>query len=309
MTENTMLLNRLTKNLQRLKGWLKQNQITCYRLYEKDIPDYPYLIDIYHDEAVIYEKGKTLDEETEYLRDNSTELISSALQQLLNITPDKQHFKTRSVQKENAQYNKLKNAKQEKIISEHGIKYYVNLVDYLDTGLFLDHRPLRKIVLNSSEGKDVLNLFSYTCSLSLAAAVGKAKSVTSVDLSNQYLNWGKRNFELNGLNLSKYDFLQSDILGFLPHHQKTYDLIILDPPSFSNSKKMTTHLDILEDHHNLVGICLKLLNYGGTLYFSTNKRGFKLDPSFKYAEDISERTIPMDFRDMKIHKCFKFEKR
>ena len=191
---------------------------------------------------------------------------------------------------------------------------------YLDTGLFFDHRPLRAIVRESASEKTVLNLYCYTASFSVYAATGKAKSVTSVDLSNTYINWAKKNFALNGFSIDqknekdenneeKYKFITADVLTFLKTDKETYDIIILDPPTFSNSKKTQTDLDINRDWSELVKLCCARLKNDGTLYFSTNSHRLKFDTSLLpenfSAVDISEKTIPEDFRNKKIHRCWK----
>ncbi len=226
------------------------------------------------------------------------------------------------------QYEKIDAAKITGTVAEQGELFEVNLTEYLDTGLFFDHRPLRKTVRDECAKKSVLNLFCYTGSFSLYAAEGKARRVESVDMSNTYLEWARRNFLLNGFDVrsgsEKYVFTRSDVIGFLNQKsaeaataENRYDLIILDPPTFSNSKKMSRTLDINRDWATLVNKCIALLNAGGTLYFSTNSRRIAFDEGALIApssltleaQDITARTIPEDYRNAKIHRCWKISAR
>ena len=204
------------------------------------------------------------------------------------------------------------------IVQEQGHKFFVNLSNYLDTGLFMDHRPLRKIVEQEAHGKAVLNLFCYTASFSVYAAAGGASRVDSVDLSNTYLAWGEKNFSLNGLtDAEKYRFTRSDVAQFLKESRDSWDIIVLDPPTFSNSKKTKDTLDINRDWPKLVNAALQHLNPGGTLYFSTNSRQLHFDEALLQpptkandgaglkVKDITTATIPEDFRNQKIHRCWK----
>ena len=204
------------------------------------------------------------------------------------------------------------------IVQEQGHKFFVNLSNYLDTGLFMDHRPLRKIVEQEAQGKSVLNLFCYTASFSVYAAAGGASQVDSVDLSNTYLAWGEKNFSLNGFtDTEKYHFTRSDVAQFLKDSRDSWDIIVLDPPTFSNSKKTKDTLDINRDWPKLVNAAIQHLNPGGTLYFSTNSRQLHFDegllkPPAKEndgaqlaVKDITAATIPEDFRNQKIHRCWK----
>lgn len=309
------LKNRLAKNQKKLKSYLVKNQIEAYRLYNKDIPEYPYLIDIYGEHAVIYEQGKKLGEEDQAKRESHQNDIELALSEVMNISLDKQHFKIREKQKGNEQYRPLDPRSNEFFsVNEPPFKFLVNLERYLDTGLFLDHRPLRQWLFANSQDKKVLNLFCYTGSLSVAAAVGGGK-VTSVDMSNTYLDWAYENFLLNALEPKKHVFFQADVLKDLivrKENNETFDLIILDPPSFSNSKRMEEDLDIERDHPILIRDTMQLLAPGGTLFFSTNKRKFELHriitDTYKVKE-ISQWTIPQDFHQTNIHRAFTIERR
>jgi 23S rRNA (cytosine1962-C5)-methyltransferase/23S rRNA (guanine2445-N2)-methyltransferase / 23S rRNA (guanine2069-N7)-methyltransferase len=280
------LKNRLAKNQKKLKSYLNKNQIKAYRIYNKDIPEYPYLIDVYGDSAVIYEQGKKLGEEDQTKREEHQADIEVAISDVLGISTNKQFFP---------------------------FKFLINLERYLDTGLFLDHRPLRQHLYLNSKDKKVLNLFCYTGSISVACALGGG-IVTSIDMSNTYLQWAYENFLLNKIDPKQHSFYQADVLKELhvrKESKESFDIIILDPPSFSNSKRMEEDLDIERDHPLLIRDCMNLLAPGGTLYFSTNKRKFELhriiSDHYKVKE-ISQWTIPQDFHQTNIHRAFTIER-
>jgi 23S rRNA (guanine2445-N2)-methyltransferase / 23S rRNA (guanine2069-N7)-methyltransferase len=216
--------------------------------------------------------------------------------------------KTRQRNKGTQQYEKLNESREFFVVNEGRGKFWVNLHDYLDTGLFLDHRPLRKRIYAEAGGKRFLNLFCYTASGTVHAALGGAIQSVSVDMSNTYLDWAQRNFDLNVINSDRHQLVQADCLKWLQQCRQGFDLIMLDPPTFSNSKRMEGVLDVQRDHVAMIKRCMELLNRGGKLYFSTNLRSFKLDfdalDGFAI-EDISEQTIDQDFaRNSKIHRCF-----
>lgn len=307
------LKNRLGKNLKKLKTYLNRNKIQAYRLYSKDIPEYPYIIDIYNNHAVIYEQGKKLDDENQPLREMHQKDIAEAISEVLTIPNNLQHFKIRQKQKGLEQYQALNKTSQDFfVIEESELKFWVNLERYLDTGLFLDHRPLRDFLTKNSSGKKVLNLFCYTGSISVAAAKGGAL-VTSVDMSNTYLDWAYENFLINNLDPKKHTFHQADVLKDLKIRKEKaelFDIIVLDPPSFSNSKRMEDILDIERDHPLLIRDTMALLDKEGTLFFSTNKRKFELHPvvSENYVvKEISQWTIPLDFHQSYIHRAFSIQ--
>jgi len=314
-SDPTALKNRLAKNQKKLKSYLVKNNIEAYRLYNKDIPEYPYLIDIYGNHAVIYEQGKKLHEEEQSLRELHQSNIEKAIEEVLGIKPELQHFKIREKQKGNEQYRPL-DPKSDDVftINEPPLKFLVNLERYLDTGLFLDHRPLRQFLLNNSQNKKVLNLFCYTGSLSVAAAKGGG-TVTSIDMSNTYLECAYENFLINEIDPKNHIFYQADVLKELQvrkENQETFDLIILDPPSFSNSKRMEEDLDIERDHALLIRDSMALLAPGGSLYFSTNKRKFELHhiiTSHYKVKETSHWTIPQDFHQSQIHRSFLIERK
>ncbi len=308
--EQNALQNRISKNIKKLKSYLSKNGITAFRLYNKDIPEYPYLIDIYDQHVVVYEQGKKLDEEETPIRQQHQDDIAKALTEICGIPPERQHFKVREKQKGSQQYRPLDPTSSDFfVIAEPPFKFLVNMERYLDTGLFLDHRPLRQHLLTISQNKKVLNLFCYTGSLSVAAAKGGGM-VTSVDMSRTYLDWAYENFLINDLDPKRHSFEQADVLHDLTirkEKKEKFDLILLDPPSFSNSKRMEEDLDIERDHALLVRDCMQLLNPGGQLFFSTNKRRFELHTLVTGAyqvKEISQWTIPQDFHHSNIHRAF-----
>jgi 23S rRNA (cytosine1962-C5)-methyltransferase/23S rRNA (guanine2445-N2)-methyltransferase / 23S rRNA (guanine2069-N7)-methyltransferase len=302
-----MIKNRLKKTYRHLSKWAKKHEIEAFRLYDKDIPEFPYFIDLYKDHAVVYERGKALDIDDPRPSDNFT-IISDALEEVAQITQENIVLKARTRQKGSAQYGQISNKNKFFPILEHGTPLLVNLWDYLDTGLFLDHRPLRQMIHKMAKNKRFLNLFAYTGSVSVFAALGGAHC-TTVDLSNTYLSWAKKNFVLNKIDPAGHDFIKADALDYLEGSSKegVFDLIFLDPPTFSNSKSMDETFEVQRDHRDLIYKTMQRLHPSGLLIFSNNKRGFKIDPSlgkdFKVIE-ISKKTIPEDFRDMKVHVCF-----
>lgn len=312
MTADTHpLKNRLSKNYKKLKTFLTKGGIEAFRVYNKDIPEFPYLIDLYGEHAVIYEQGKRLTDEEEILRERHQKDISHAISEAFGISEGRQHFKLREKQKGNNQYNTMKEDSHAYFeIKEPPFKFLVNPERYLDTGLFLDHRPLRQHLFKIAQDKKVLNLFCYTGSISVAAAKGGAAQVTSVDMSRTYLDWAEENFRINDLDPEAHVFKQADVLKELIRRKEAkdqFDIIILDPPSFSNSKRMDDDLDVERDHPLLVRDCMLLLAQGGTLFFSTNKRKFEIHHIVeeKYqVKEISQWTIPMDFHQTHIHRAF-----
>lgn len=304
--------NRLKKNKQALKSWLKKEAVSCYRLYDADIPEYNVAVDVYNEYLVIYEYAapKTIDAETAEKRLQDIIYLAS---KTLDISPSQVVVKQRKQQKGTSQYQKSQRTDKSKnsmIVEEYGAKFKVNLHDYLDTGLFLDHRLARRYIQQNVDGLRVLNLFSYTCTASVHAALGGAKSVTSIDMSNTYLKWGQDNFALNNLKGTRYFFEQADCLKWLENAQGQFDFIFLDPPTFSNSKRMKKEFDVQRDHIKLFTWVKRILSPNGVLLFSNNKRGFQmneeglLDLSL-IAENISERTLSPDFqRNKQIHNAW-----
>ena len=303
-----MFANRLKKNLKHLKKWAQKNRITSYRIYDADMPEYSAAIDYYEGQWINlqeYMPPKTVD--PEQAGKHLDEMIKG-LTTVLDIPRKNIHVKTRKQQSGLAQYEKMAHTGERHEIREGGNIFLINLTDYLDTGIFLDQRLTREIFRQLAEGKRVLNLFAYTGTATVYAAQGGARATTTVDNSNTYLDWAKENMRLTGFSDQQHSFIKADCLSWLKNagleHDK-YDLIFLDPPTFSNSKRVKRTLDIQRDHVELIWKTSKLLAPGGTLIFSTNFRKFKMDteklPELN-VEDISGQTIPPDFvRNRKIH--------
>ncbi len=315
-----MFANRLGKNLKRLQGWAERSGVSCYRLYDADMPEYAFAIDVYRtvdpEERWLYvqEYAAPSEIEIEAVRRRRREALST-LPDVTGISPDRIRVRTRRRTKRGEQYEKVSERSNFHTVVEAGLKFRVNFEDYLDTGLFLDHRITRGRLREAAGGKRFLNLFSYTGTASVYAASGGASTSTSVDLSRTYLEWAQRNFQLNGLGGSAHRFVQADCREWLEGvaegragAREQYDLIFLDPPTFSNSKRMEGVLDIERDHPALIDAAARLLSPGGLLVFSTNAQRFKLHESLaaRYAvRDISAATLPKDFeRNPRIHRCF-----
>jgi 23S rRNA (cytosine1962-C5)-methyltransferase len=305
-----MLANRLRRTYRHLRKWARRTGVTCYRLYEKDIPDQPLIVDWYDGRALVYAMQRKKDE-TGAARAAWLAEVEAEVREGLDLLEEALFFKERERQRGPAQYEKLASARREFIVEEQGLRFWVNLSDYHDTGLFLDHRNTRQLVREEAAGRRMLNLFGCTGSFSVYAAAGGAESTTTVDISNTYLAWAQRNFALNGLDLSAHHFERADVLAWLPQAaaaRRRFDLIVCDPPTFSNSKKMRGFFDVQAQHPQLIGGCLRLLDPGGALYFSTNYRGFRLDETVLAAaegEEISDRTVPLDYRNRRIHRCWR----
>jgi len=312
MADDSIIYNRLKKNHKKLSKFLKSEGIEAFRLYEKDIPEYPYIVDIYKDFALVYEKGKKLDYSDNSqlnLHHKHKDQMLKAITDLLEIPFEKIILKSRLVQKGKDQYEKIEKSNRFFIVKENQMKFKVNLFDYLDSGLFLDHRPLRKLLSSETNQKSVLNLFAYTGSLSVASAVG-GSTVTTVDMSHTYLEWAKDNFNINKISLNDHKFIQADALKYIDSLKENFDIILLDPPSFSNSKRMETDFNVQDGHLGLINKLMNHLSHDGTLYFSNNFTKFKLSSVLEDAFHIKEitfKTIPIDFRNKKIHRCFEIK--
>lgn len=307
--------NRVLKNEKRLRRWAKKEGVGALRLYDRDIPEVPLSLDRYGwgDEAslvmALYERPYEKDEAEE---DDWLDLMASRAASILDSDPAKVHIKTRKHQRGLGQYERREggSGSSEFWVEEGGLSFLVNLADYLDTGLFLDHRPTRAMVRAEAEGKDVLNLFSYTGSFSVYAAAGGARSVASVDLSNTYLAWAKRNLERNGFAGSRYPSIRADVRAFLAEAAQAgrrWGIIVADPPTFSNSKMAESDFDVNRDWPELLDACARLLEPGGRLYFSTNSRRLRWEGARAPLpwEDITEASLPPDFRDRKAHRCWR----
>ncbi|GHU10046.1 hypothetical protein FACS1894151_08980 [Spirochaetia bacterium] len=305
-----MLHNRLVKRSRHLRKWARRTGTTAYRLYDRDIPEIPLVLDYYGGAVSMglykrpYEKEESA--EQQWLRS-----MQNAAAQALAIDPSLIFVKTRDRQRGLAQYEKTEAPPVFRDIEEYGLHYRVNLSAYVDTGFFPDRRKLRELIRAEASGKRILNLFCYTGSFSVCAASGGAALTDSVDLSNTYLDWAKINFEKNGLNIGQNNLIREDVLVFLTEAVSAHcqwDMIILDPPAFSNSKKMTDTFDIQRDHAGIIRQCLSLLAPDGALYFSVNVRHFRLDTgalSGVQIIDITETLRDEDFTGKKIPGCYK----
>lgn len=304
-----MIKNRLEKNLKKLKPWAQRLQIEAFRLYDRDIPEYPFIVDAYNDHYLIYDKSDPFKDKDK----NHLPLLVDALKNIFKCEDAKIVIKKRERQEGLKQYEKLDNQRETFVIRESQAVFKINLYDYLDTGLFLDHRPMRQRIFKTCKDKRFLNLFCYTGSVSVFAALAGART-TSVDMSQTYLRWAQDNFELNNINLAEHSFVNADVVEWLKENKSktNFDVIFLDPPTFSNSKKMEETFEVERDQDFLVDSCMSMLSDTGLLYFSNNKRKFKISEAIlsKYSvRDITEESIPQDFHDKKIHNCFEIRKK
>ena len=308
-----MFANRLRKNLQRLDPWAAREHIDCFRVYDADMPEYAFAIDLYgrdsrHVYVQEYAPPKSVNQES--ARERRREALA-VLPEVLSVPLPQVHTRVRKPQKGAEQYEKRDSAAERHAVQEGGLKFWVNFRDYLDTGLFLDHRIVRGMLRAWAKDADFLNLFCYTGSATVYAAAGGARSTTGVDLSNTYLDWAHENLLLNGFRGDNHELYRADCLAWLEEQEPQgarFDLIFLDPPTFSNSKRMDGVLDVQRDHVGMIRRSLKLLRPAGRLVFSTNYTRFKLDAEALAdlaIEDISAATVPKDFeRHARIHKCF-----
>jgi len=307
-----MFANRLTKNLKHLRRWAAREDIHCYRLYDADLPEYAVAVDLYEDWAHVqeYAAPSTVDpvRARRRLRD-----VMAVVPEVLDIPPEHVVLKVRRRQRGADQYQKLNDDSRFLEVREGGLRFLVDLTDYLDTGLFLDHRVTRQIIRRLAPGRRFLNLFAYTGSATVYAADGGARTTTTVDLSATYLDWAHRNLTLNGFGGSGHSLVRADCRQWLARTagppDGAYDLIFLDAPTFSNSKGMTGTLDIQRDHGELIRAAARLLSTEGVLLFSTNYRRFKLDEGLteEFAvTDVTKQTVPPDFaRNPRIHRCYR----
>ena len=311
-----MFANRLQKNLKHLGRWARREGIHCYRLYDADLPEYALAIDVYDAEqrwihAQEYQAPKSIDPRKARLR--LREALGVILE-TLEISEEQLFFKVRRPQKGTAQYPRLASSGRFHPVQEGSCRFLVNFEDYLDTGLFLDHRPTRNLLAGLANGKHFLNLFAYTGTATVYAARGGARSTTSVDLSHSYLEWAKRNLALNGFTGPRHRFFQADCVRWLDEAagKRRSGLIFLDPPTFSASKRMSGTFDVQRDHVALIHKTAMLLEADGTLIFSNNLRRFKMDLqalSDLAVEDITRVTLPKDFeRNPRIHNCWKIRR-
>lgn len=303
--------NRLRKNQRHWSKWARRRGIGCYRLYDRDIPAFPLAIDWYEGDVhaqIFARKGQ------EPLDEAEEKAIGEAILEALEIPAEALAYKTRKRQRGLAQYEKTGQHRRPRVVNEGGLRFEVDLHSHLDSGLFLDHRETRSLIRQRADGRHMLNLFAYTGSFTVYGAAGGALSTTSVDLSNTYQTWTQRNLALNGLTGDEHRLQRADVFEYLERalrERRLFGLIVLDPPSFSNSKKMLEILDVQRDHKRLVEACLELLTPNGELYFSTNRRRFKLDPELAAlpgGEEITSRTLPDDFKRHPAHRCWCFSR-
>ncbi|NGX48570.1 MAG: Ribosomal RNA large subunit methyltransferase K [Candidatus Anoxychlamydiales bacterium] len=307
--KSSIIKNRIRKNYRHIRKWAKRSYTNCFRIYDRDIKEYPLAIDFYDGRFLVhfFSYDRDIDEASGQFHDEIDQVLCS----LFGTSRDHIYWRTRVRRRKKEQYEKIDMQKDFFTVFEYGAKFKVNLKDYLDSGLFLDHRETRKLVSSIAKGKRVLNLFAYTCSFSIHAALAGASFTKSVDLSNTYLAWGRDNFILNSLPEENNEIIRADCMKFLDDEIDSgalFDIIIIDPPTISRSKKMDQMFDIQIDYPYLITKSLKLLSSKGVIFFSTNSRKFKLDESLFNScsiEEITDKTIPLDFHNKKIHRCWK----
>lgn len=302
-----MFQNRLKKNVKRIGKWAKKQGISCYRLYDADMPEYAVAVDLYDGWVHVQEYQAPAGIQPENAR-KRLDQVMAVLPHTLNISPDHLVLKKRHKTKGNTQYARQAHTGRFFEVREGGLRFWVNLTDYVDTGLFPDQRLTRQRIRARTEKKRVLNLFCYTATATVYAADGGAKHTVSVDMSGPYLKWAQKNLNLNGLDQTRHELIQADCLQWIKGCQDRFDLIFLDPPTFSNSKRMTGALDIQRDHVPLIKQVMHLLKEDGLLLFSANRRNFRLNkaalPAY-HIKNISQATTPMDFeRRRHSHHCF-----
>lgn len=300
------LLNRLDKNRRHLGKWARREGLEAYRLYDRDMPEFPLAIDAYGDalHVQVFERKRPLEEA-------QLQELETALRAHFGLTAGQLAIKTRKRQRGLSQYEKLAESGPAFLVRERDYRFEVNLHRYLDTGLFLDHRDTRYLIGQRAAGKSFLNLFAYTGGFSVYAAGGGASRTVTVDMSKTYQAWSVRNLAINRLSDPKrHQFVQSDVLDFLAQlraDKARFDLIVLDPPSFSNSKRMHNTFDVQRDQFGLLRDTTSLLAPGGELFFSNNRQGFRLDERVRELADVDEitaRTVPQDFKRRQPHRCW-----
>ena len=307
-----MFQNRLEKVYRHLSKQAKRQGVSCYRIYDHDLPEFPLIIEIYEEKLYVSEykrRHSMTDEEHEVWLEECKKVVA----EVLGVSVNDIFLKLRQRKEgRQGQYQKVDEAKNELVALEGGLKFIVNLSDYLDTGLFLDHRITRQMIRELSDSKRVLNLFCYTGSFSVYAAAGNASKVVSVDLSKTYLNWAERNMKLNFPDDTNHEIVHADVKQYLKAlPAESFDLIIMDPPTFSNSKRMEDFLDIQKDHVELINHCMNSLTQKAILFFSTNYTKFQLEAgkiSASEIKDITKQTTPFDFAGKLRRQCFKLIK-
>lgn len=305
---SAMFANRLRKNARHRRKWARRQGVSCYRLYDRDIPELPLVLDWY--DGRIYMADKRIDGTDQDWLDA---MVVAALD-VLEIPASACHVKRRERQKGTKQYERVAEIKRREIVEEAGLKLLINLTDYLDTGLFLDHRPTRVRVGNEAAGKRFLNLFAYTGAFSVHAASGGARCTDTVDLSTTYLDWARENMALNGMTGTNHRYHRVDTGLFLREARteaQLWDLVVVDPPTFSNSKRMRGTFDVARDHADLLQSVASVTAPGGVIYFSTNASRFKLaiEGLPLDVEDITRDSVPPDFSARRPHRCWRMVKR
>ena len=303
-----LFASRLRKNARHLRRWPTRRKITCYRLYDRDIPELPLVVDRYENYLHMAEYERPHDRSAAEHADWLDQMVKTAAE-ALEVPRQNVFLKRRDRQRGTQQYEKAADERHRLIVNEGGLKFEINLSDYVDTGLFLDHRTTRSMFAEQAQGKDVLNLFCYTGAFTVYAAAAGARSTTSVDLSHTYLDWAGRNLAHNKLDGSQHRLVRSDVAEFFAAEpdEPMYDLAIVDPPTFSNSKATDGVWDIQRDHAALLVEILGRMRPGGRVFFSTNSRRFKLDEQAVenyIVHEITKQTIPEDFRNKRIHRCW-----
>jgi len=307
-----MFGNRLAKRWKHLRTWARRDGVTCFRVYDRDIPEVPLTVDWYEGRAVVGDRRK-LGLLTEEVEEAWLDAMLDAAAPVLGVARDALFVKRRAPKRhrDGDQYERTGDAGAWFVVSEGDRRFHVNLSDYLDTGLFLDHRITRARVAAEAAHKRVLNLYCYTGAFTVHAAAGGAASSTSVDLSRTYLDWAQRNFELNAIDPRRHEVVQADIRDFLTDAAARglrWDLAVVDPPTFSNSKRMDYVFDVQRDHGALLTATARVLAPGGVVWFSTNRKRFALDEDAVRGwdvVDVTRETIPTDFRDATAHRAWR----
>lgn len=304
--------NRLSKNARHWRKWARRRGIECFRVYDRDIPEFAFAVDLYgaHAHLQVYERGDT----DETMAAGHLAAVHEATARALELPREAVVPKVRARRHAGEQHEKTGMRGEDLVVGEGGHRFLVNQHAYLDTGLYLDHRTTRAMVAEEASGRRFLNLFCYTASFTVYAAAAGAASSVSVDLSNTYLDWAARNLALNAVDRHAHVLERADVLRWLDEAVQAgrrFDLIVLDPPAFSTSKAMEGVFDVQRDHPRLLAQCARLLASGGVLYFSTNLRSFKPQafPDELAGEEISARTVPEDFRNRRIHRCWRLTRR
>jgi len=311
--QSSMLGNRIRKNYRHVRKWAKRTETNAFRIYDWEIGKHPLAIDFYAGRFCVQYFSR--DRENPEPPEEVVEETERVLKTIFGASEEQVYWRSRIKRAKFQQYEKSDDQKEFFPVFEYGVKFRINLTDYLDTGLFLDHRETRRYVASVAKGKRLLNLFAYTCSFSVHAAVAGAIYTKSVDMSNTYTDWGRENFNLNGISAKNHPIVRADCMKFLDEEIRSgskYDIIVIDPPTISRSKKMDQMFDVQFDYLFLIEKGLKLLADKGVIYFSTNSRKFVFDegqfPTCSIL-DVSDKTIPIDFHDPKIHRCWRISLR